>query len=335
MRKHQIRHWTVAPYSCPVCPYKALHKAMIEKHISRIHLKVFEPIIEPEVCDEAIIRRIRVGNRIESGSDTETTCEMDCDSDLDLDDWPDVLMSCAYCNFRGKLAELKEHVGLEHPGEKFKGYRYRCNFCASTFVLLRTLDQHFISCHSGMRHSYSEVSLVERELGCPLCPVTDDRLHRIREHLRSHFKMIRCSYCDAEVVYWKTMRDHCREKHPVFSFVFTYLLTVERAYEAALSQIRINSNLLTVPADKKRRRNDEDAPVVEITSKIKQVARKSTGGGPYKKSKENESSSSVDYSKIITTIDVMGTPVTMNIIKLSKILNITPVVLLEDCQINL
>lgn len=346
MRKHQVRHWTVQPFSCNICNFKAVYRIVMENHIKRCHSRVNACVKETDLGGEVIIKRIRVSARAdksEESADQYETWEIDCDSDFDTDNSNDVLLGCGYCTHWQKLPELRKHIKERHPNDNFKAYRYRCNFCASTFVSTFSLDQHFISCHSGMRRCYSEVSETLRTYSCPECHVSDDKLINLKEHLRTHFKMIKCMHCDHKVVYWKSMRKHYREHHRNENFEFVFLISQEKLYEQAVNNITINAirngnsagTSVTGNNNKKRKHCDEDSINSDESKavKIKQVARKSTGGY-HKKSEAKKQQNPIDLNKVMTTIDVMGASVTMNIVQLSKILNINPFVVLEDCGNN-
>lgn len=349
MRKHQVRHWTVPPYTCGMCQYKGIQRSVIVKHIARSHPKAAITVNEQNIGPEVLIKRVRMNSRFDKNEDklkSMETLESECDKDANLEDLKDVLLNCGYCTFRDKLDGLKKHHSEQHPDLTLRGYRYRCNYCATTFVFQRSVDQHFILCHSGMRHSYSSVNTEQKLYTCSECPVSEDKLVTMEEHLRSHFKPIKCVYCGLRTVYWKTMKRHHNEKHRGENFEFAYLITEEKRYEAALLRVKETNNSIVINS-KKRKRLDDDLTISDSDNlnlqeagtsskkRAKQVARKSTG--TRKKIETVQSHygrkpSTEDLATTITTIDVMGAPVTMNIIRLSKILNLSPVVLVEDCQ---
>ncbi|KAI4454791.1 hypothetical protein MML48_9g00001959 [Holotrichia oblita] len=199
-----------------------------------------------------------------------------------------------------------------------------------------------------MRHSYSNVNHEQKLYTCSECPVSEDKLVTMEDHLRSHFKPIKCLYCGLRTVYWKTMKRHHNEKHRGENFEFAYLITEEKRYEAALSKVKETNNSIVINS-KKRKRLDDDLTISDDNlnyqeaassnsskkNRTKQVARKSTGTRnkiELVQSHYGRKPSTEDLATTVTTIDVMGAPVTMNIIRLSKILNLSPVVLVEDCQ---
>ncbi|GJQ85897.1 hypothetical protein Trydic_g21753 [Trypoxylus dichotomus] len=341
MRKHLVRHWTTPPYTCAICQYKGIQRSVVVKHISRCHPKMAVQINELEVGEEVVIKRIRMTWR--SGKNTDgpkcyDTLETECDADFNLEDLKDAFLNCGYCTAREKLEALKTHCAEKHPDLVLKAFRYRCNYCASTFLAQQSVEQHFKTCHEGMRHSYSTACDAQRLYTCSECSVSEDKLVTIEEHLRSHFKMIKCLYCGLKTVYWKTMKKHHNDKHRGENYEFAYLICEEKKYEEALAKVKQTNNSITVNS-RKRKRIEEHSPVPEddtiVKGKVRQVARKSTGTS--RKIKEPESGygkkpSIEEFANVVTNFDMVGTPVTMNIVDLSKFLNISPSVTLQDCK---
>ncbi|KRT79400.1 hypothetical protein AMK59_7735 [Oryctes borbonicus] len=348
MRKHQVRHWTSTPYTCAVCNYKGIQRSVVVRHIARSHPKASVVVNELDIGDEVLIKRVRMTWRSDKHQESPKsfeTLETEGDADFNLEDLKDAFLNCSYCPYKEKLDSLKKHCAEKHPNLKLKAFRYRCNYCASTFLAHRSVEQHFKQCHAGMRHSYSTACGAQRAFTCTECSVSEDKLLTMEEHLRSHFKMIKCLYCGLRTVYWKTMKRHHNEKHRGETYEFAYLISEEKKYEEALTKVKQTNNR-TVISSKKRKRPEDDILLLEddlnvpsqqnsSKDKVRQVARKSTGTRMVIKESESHYGkvpSTEDFANILTTVDVMGVPVTMNIIKLSKILNISPSVVLEDCE---